>query len=166
MKDIFQSKVFKGIILGIAGLVILSFVFCMGVYVGTKRADFAFKWAEEYHRNFAGPKGGFFGDLAGGDFGNANGVFGQLIKIDGQNLTIKGVDNVEKIIVTGPKTSILYQRKNIKISDLKINENVVVIGDPDNNSQIQAELIRVMPMAPQNINPNLQNNQPLIPVQN
>ena len=46
------------------------------------------------------------------------------------------------------KTIIVYQRKNIKLSDLKIGESVVVIGDPNNKGQIQAELIRVVPTPP------------------
>lgn len=159
---LFQSKLFKGIVLGIAGLIILVFVFGLGVFVGTKKADFAFRWADEYHRNFGGPQGGFFGDMMGQDYTAANGVFGQIIKIDGQTLTIKGKDNVEKSILVSDKTSIVSQRKNIKLSDLKIDDNVVVIGDPNNNGQIQAELIRVMPAAasPQ-VTPSMMNNLPV-----
>ena len=79
--NIFESKLFKAIIISVAGLIILVFVFGLGILVGTKRADFSFRWAEEYHRNFGGPQGGFFGDMMGQDFTNANGVFGQIIKI-------------------------------------------------------------------------------------
>ena len=46
-EDIFQSKLFKGIVLGIAGFIILVFVFGLGVFVGAKRADFSFQWADE-----------------------------------------------------------------------------------------------------------------------
>ena len=151
--NIFESKVFKIIVLCIAGLIVLVFVFGLGIFVGTERANFSFRWADEYHRNFGGPQAGFFGDFVGQDrqFTNANGSFGQIIKIDSTSgtITIKGVDNVEKNILTTVKTTIIYQRKNIKLLDLKINENVVVIGDPDSNGQIQAELIRVMAPPPQ-----------------
>ncbi|MCX6718310.1 MAG: hypothetical protein NTY81_01760 [Candidatus Staskawiczbacteria bacterium] len=148
MKDILESKLFKIIILSIAGLIILGFVFSLGVFIGTKRAEFSFKWASQYHNNFAGPAGGFLGNaMMNEQFTEGNGVFGQIIKINGQTLTIKGADNVEKNILVGTQTTIVYQRKNIKLSELTINENVVVIGDPDNNGQIQAELIRVLPTA-------------------
>ena len=151
-KDILDSKLFKGIILGIACLIILGFVFSLGVYVGAKRADFSFKWADEYHRNFGGPQSGFFGDFMGmnNNFANPNGSFGQIISINNNILTVKDADgdNTEKTISVNDKTSIVYQRKNIKLSDLKVNENVVVIGSPDNNGQIQAELIRVLPPPP------------------
>ena len=78
----FQSNLFKGILLGIAGLGVLVFVFSLGVFVGSKRAEFSFKWADEYHRNFGGPQGGIFGEFMGMDkeLPNANGSFGQIIK--------------------------------------------------------------------------------------
>jgi hypothetical protein len=157
--NFFQSKLFKGVILGIAGLIILVFVFGLGVSVGTKKADFSFRWADEYHHNFGGPQGGFFGNMMGQDFTEANGVFGQIIKIDNQTLTIKGRDNVEKNILVGDKTAIIYQRKNIKISELKLDEVVVVIGDPNNSGQIEAELIRVLPSPLK----NSQNNNSISP---
>jgi hypothetical protein len=148
-KDILQSKLFKGIILGIAGLIILVFVFGLGVFVGCKRAEFSFRWAEAYHRNFAGPQEGFLGNFMGmmGEPANANGSFGQIIKIDltAQTLTIKDAGNIEKNILVSNKTTIIYQRKSIKLSGLKLNDNVVVIGEPDDGGQIQAELIRLMP---------------------
>jgi len=137
--------------LAIMGIIIFVFIFGLGVFVGTKRADFSFRWAEEYHKNFGGPQNGFFGNMMGNEFTDANGVFGQVIKIEGQILTIKGRDNVEKNILVTDETTIVYQKKNIKLSEVKIDESVIVIGDPDNNGQIQAELIRVLPMPPKNL---------------
>ena len=150
-KDIFESKLFRAIILSIAGLIILVFVFGLGVFVGTKRAEFSFRWADQYHRNFGGPQGGFFGDS--GESANANGSYGQIIKIDNNILTVKDNDgdNTEKSILIGGKTIIIYQRKNIKLSDLKTGDNVVVIGAPNSNGQIQAQLIRVMRSLPNNL---------------
>lgn len=149
-----NNKIFGIIILSVAGLVILCLVFGLGVYVGTKKADFSFRWAQAYHTNFGGPQGGFLGGMMGPqEFTEGNGVFGQIIKIDGQTLTIKGKDNVEKSVLISDKTTIIYQRKNIKVADLKINTSVVVIGDPNNNGQIQAELIRVIPVPPPPVSP-------------
>lgn len=152
MADFFQSKTLKWIILAIGALVVLVFVFCIGVFVGTERADFSFEWADQYHRNFAGPQGGFFGDFMGMDrqFTNANGIFGQIIAINNDVLTVKDNDgdNTEKNILANNKTTIILQKKNIKLSDLKIDDNIVVIGEPDNTGEIQAKLIRVMPALP------------------
>ena len=84
------------------------------------------------------------------DFTNANGVFGQIIKIDPAAgiITVKRVDNVEKTVLVSSKTSIVLQRKNIKISELDVDDNIVVIGNPNSNGQIEASLIRVMPPLP------------------
>jgi hypothetical protein len=147
--NFFQSNLFKGILLGIAGLGVLVFVFSLGVFVGSKKAEFSFKWADEYHRNFGGPQGGIFGDFMGMDreFPNANGSFGQIIKIDttANTLTIKDPSNVEKNILVDAKTNIVLQRNNIKLSDLKVDDNIVVVGEPNSSGQIEAVLIRVMP---------------------
>jgi len=153
--NIFDSKIFKTVVLSVAELIILALVFGLGIFVGTKKADFSFRWADEYHRNFGGPQGGFFGDLMNQDFTAANGVFGQIIKIDGQILTVNGKDNVEKSILISDKTIIHIQKKNEKLSDLKVGDSVNVIGDPNSSGQIQADLIRVIP-APPLANPNLQ----------
>lgn len=146
--NFFQSKLFKGIILGVAGLAALIFVFSLGLFVGARRADFSFRWAEAYHKNFAGPEGGFFENFKGREFIEPNGVFGQIININGQILTIKGGNDVEKIVLIGDKTIIKFQNQNLKLSDLKIEENIVVIGSPNDNGQIEAILIRVMPLLP------------------
>ena len=162
---LFQSKLFKGIILGICALMILAFVFSLGVFVGMKKADFSFRWADAYHRNFAGPRGGFFGDFMGmnRDFTNSNGVFGQIIKVNDGSLSVKDRDNTEKIILVSDKTSIIYLKKNIKLSDLKVGDNIVAIGEPNSNGQIQAGLIRVMPAPPNDIpSENPPSNSPSI----
>ena len=146
--NILDSKLVKRIVLGIICFIILAFVFGLGVFVGTQKADFSFKWADEYHHNFGGPQGGFFGNMMGGDFTNSNGVFGQIIKIDGQNITMKSRDNIEKNVLTDNKTTIVCQRNNIGVAGLKTGDSIVVIGDPTSNGQIKAALIRVMPAPP------------------
>jgi hypothetical protein len=153
--NILESKLFKAIVLSIAMLVILVFVFGLGVFVGTKKADFSFRWADQYHRNFGGPQGGFFNDMQGRQFTDANGVFGQIIKIDGQTLTIKGKENMEKSILVNEKTSIVRQTNNIKLSDLKTDDVVVVIGEPNDNGQIEAKLIRVLLLPPISFNTDI-----------
>ncbi|OGZ79112.1 MAG: hypothetical protein A2358_03970 [Candidatus Staskawiczbacteria bacterium RIFOXYB1_FULL_37_44] len=152
--NILESKLFKAIILSIAVLIILVFVFGLGVFVGTKKADFSFRWADQYHRNFGGPQRGFFGDIMGNQFTNSNGVFGQILKIDGQILIIKGRGNAEKSILVSDKTSIIRQRDNIKLFDLKTDDIVVVIGEPNDNGQIEAKLIRVLPPPPMTLRPD------------
>ncbi|MFA6227899.1 MAG: hypothetical protein WC668_01800 [Patescibacteria group bacterium] len=145
----FQSKVFLGIILGMMIFVLLLLVFQAGAFVGFKKAEFSYHWSENYQRNFAGPQRGFAEPFQGKDLINAHGTAGQIIKIDGSTIIIKGNDNVERAVLTKEDTVIRSLRDTIKTGDLKLNDLVVVIGDPATTSgQITAKLIRVMPTPP------------------
>ncbi len=151
----FQSKALKITLLALGAFIILLLVFQAGMAVGFRKANFSFRWAENYHENFAGPKGGFFGDFRrdfeGKDFIDSHGVFGSIIKIDlsigseQTTLVVKGANNVEKIILLKDDTTIECLRETIKPSDLKVDDQIVVIGEPNEAGQIEAKLIRVMP---------------------
>jgi hypothetical protein len=39
-------------------------------------------------------------------------------------------------------------RETVKISDLKVDDFVVVIGEPNDSGQIEAKFIRLLPPAP------------------
>jgi len=154
LENFLQSKLFKRIILGILVFLVILLVFKIGMVVGTRKADFSNRWSENYYNNFGGPRGGFLQQLDDRSLIDANGIFGQIIKIDsstnsGQALvTIKSKDNIEKLVVVNEQTSIKRLRDNLKINDLKINDFVVIIGEPNNSGQIEAKFIRVMPPPP------------------
>ena len=150
-KKLINHDILKKIIIGLVIIVIIMLIFEIGVRVGEKKAGFSYRWAEEYHRNFAGPQGGFFGDwrsFPGGDFINAHGVFGQIIKIDGLTIVMKGNDDAEKIVIVKEDTIIERLRETVKISDLKVDDFVVVIGEPNDSGQIEAKFIRLLPTPP------------------
>ena len=167
----FQSKVFKRVTLGVVAFIIILIVFGLGTFVGFRKANFSYRWGENYHQNFAGPRGGFFDDFGGRDFINAHGVIGQIIKIDpstgsthsnnsgqagspqassGQaaTLVIKGMDNIEKIVLIEDGTIIERLRETLKPANLKVDDTVVVIGQPNDAGQIEAKFIRLMPPPP------------------
>ena len=143
LNKFFQSKTFKTVLCVIGGLIVLLLVFGAGAFVGFKKASFSYQWGENYHRNFAGPRGGFLGDFEGKDFIEAHGIVGQIIKIDGSTLIVKGKDGVEKIVLVSDKTGINNRRETVKVSDLKVDDQVVIIGSPNEQGQIEAKLIRL-----------------------
>lgn len=145
--QIFQSKIFKGIAIGIGVLLILSIGFKVGFIVGAKKADFSCRWSDNYHRNFGGPAAGMMMGFKDREFVDANGTVGQIIQMTSSTLVVKGVNDVEKVILITDKTSIQRFRDTIKISDLTVNDNIVVIGQPNNDGQIEAKFVRVMPSA-------------------
>lgn len=143
----FQNRdILKWIIVGLAGFVVLILVFGAGIKVGTMKAKYSYRWAENYHKNFGGPRGGFLGDLKSfpqGDFINGHGVFGSIIKIDGNTIIAKDKDDVEKTILVSDSTIIQKGRERVKLPDLKVDEDIVIIGSPNEEGQIEAKLIRV-----------------------
>jgi hypothetical protein len=147
-----ESKAFGIILLSVAGLAVILFTFSIGVFIGSKKAEFSFRWAEQYHKNFAGPKEGFLGQVMGREFMEASGTFGHIVNIGEPNaqgqvliITQDARDNKEMNILVDQKTSVTYLKNNIKLSDLKINDNIIIIGQPNADGQIEARLIRVMP---------------------
>jgi len=148
IKKFFQNRdVFKWVIIGLASFVILVLVFGAGVKVGTLKARYSYRWAENYHRNFGGPRAGFLENFRQGfegkDFINSHGTFGSIIKIDGNTIIVKGKDDVEKTVIVSEKTIITTHRESLKVGDLKVDDQVVVIGSPNEEGQIEARLIRV-----------------------
>ncbi|KKS99545.1 MAG: hypothetical protein UV75_C0003G0021 [Candidatus Giovannonibacteria bacterium GW2011_GWA1_43_15] len=142
-----KQKNSKIIAISIGALILFLLVFKAGVFVGYKKASFSYKWGENYHRNFAGPREGFFGDLKRGfgdkDFIDAHGIFGTIIKIDGNIILIKGKDNVETAVLVSDTTVIRRGRETIKPADLKTDNHIVIIGSPTEQGQIDAKLIRL-----------------------
>lgn len=150
-KEFFQSKIFKTAIWIAAGIAVCLLIFAAGVSVGFRKANFSYKWGENYHRNFGGPRGGFLQEFRGGDFIEGHGTAGQIIKIDDlasistPSLVIKGAREAEKIILIKNDTVINRLRETIKPGDLKVDDYVVIIGKPNEAGQIEAKLIRIMP---------------------
>ena len=148
LQPFFKSKVFTGVLIGIGVAIGALLLFNLGMFVGYQKAGFSYRWSENYHRNFAGPKDGFMEEMNGQNFIDSHGIVGQIIKIEDGSLILKGQDGVEKIISLSTDTTIHRFRESIKESDLQMNDLIVVIGDPDNSGKIAAKLIRVLPPPP------------------
>lgn len=150
-KEFLQTKLFKTATRIVVGLVVCLLIFAVGVSVGFRKANFSYKWGENYHRNFGGPRGGFLKEFRGGDFIEGHGTAGQIIKIDDvtststPSLVIKGSREAEKIILIKNDTVINRLKETAKPGDLKVDDYVVVIGKPNEAGQIEAKLIRIMP---------------------
>ncbi len=143
-----KSKIF------IAGAVILGIIILMlgsfagGVFVGFHKAKFSCDWEKNYERNFMGSKrGGLISPMMrkfeGRDFRNAHGLAGTIISIMDNNIIVKDKDGKENTVAVTDKTLIKSRRDNLKLSDLKTDDQVVVMGSPDENGVVSASLIRV-----------------------
>jgi hypothetical protein len=154
MENLIKSKITKIILISVAGVAAALLVFKLGVFVGYGKANFSYRWGESYHRNFAGPRGGFMDGMMRGNsllnprennFVSAHGTFGKILQIDNNELIISTGDNAEKTIVVDAKTTVRRGMQAVATSDIKVGENVVVIGSPVDGGKITAQLIRIFP---------------------
>lgn len=146
-EEFIRSKKFKIISLIAGGIILLAIVFGLGVFAGLEKADFSYRFSDNYFRTFGGPPGpgsGHFFVYMDRGFKDAHGTDGQILKISGDTVTIKARNGVETNILVKTDTSIKSGGSNIQLSDLKVNDNIVVIGSPDDQGQVQAKLIRVL----------------------
>lgn len=146
-----KNDVLKLIIIGLAAFIIILLALGIGMRIGTGKARFSCHWAENYHRNFGGPKTGFMQDwrqFPGGDFIEGHGSIGEIIKINENDFVIKDRGNTEKIILVEKDTVINRLRETIKLTDLKVGDYAVIIGSPNDSGQIIAKLIRILPTPP------------------
>ena len=153
----------------IGAVLIALFSFAAGMHIGLKKAKFSYRWGENYERNFIGPRPGkmgpdfkdrgpmgFFRDFGGKDFRNAYGLSGTILSIADNKLIIKDRDEKENTVAVTDKTIIKQRRDTLKISDLKTDDIVVVVGNPDDSGVINADIIRVFDSFG---NPNNSNTQ-------
>ncbi len=148
--NVFKSKAFKIVTCILVSLIILLITFSVGVNVGFEKANFSYNWRDNYNNNILQqgiepPFNGRFKDQNMG-FIHSNGSAGEIIKINSDgSLIIKDIDNTEKTVVINNLTTIRMFNQNIKIEDLGVGQNVVIIGEPNSSGEIEARLIRVMP---------------------
>lgn len=157
--DAKKSNALKITLIVIGEILLLFIVFSSGVAVGLKKAHFSYKFGENYERNFMGPhfdmknenKPGFFGKMPpdfmreaeGRDFRNAHGISGTIISISEINIIIKDRGDKENTVTVTDKTLIKSRRDDLKITDLKTGDEIVVMGSPAENGTVSASLIRV-----------------------
>lgn len=145
-KKIGHSKLFISLVTVLAGLIILIGVFALGINVGFHKTRFSDDWVKNYPKNFAVPPGGFYpvalppqNSLFG-----SHGLAGSILTVSGNTLTIKSSDNSEKTVIVSPTTAIREDFADVKAAQLAVNQQVVVIGEPNAQGQIEAKFIRVM----------------------
>jgi len=138
-----DSKIYKFILINIGILIVLLLVLRLGMLVGMEKERFSNRWLGNYPCNFGGPREGMMGNFPG-EF-KSHGDFGKIIKIALPTIDIKGDNDVEKVVSIKDDTIIEHAREKISSSNLKVGDQIVVIGSANNAGQIEAKLIRVMP---------------------
>jgi len=130
----------------LSGLIILILVLALGINIGRHEERFTRDWAQNYPGNFGGPKS-FSLQINPGDRPvQPHGLFGAVISkaTDNKSIVVKGDRDVEKTVLLDDSTIIEKAMNTLKAADLKVNDSVIVIGEPNQQGQIDAKLIRVI----------------------
>ena len=138
-----KSKKLKVALTTLAAIIALLFIFQAGEALGERKARFSYRWGENYHRIFGGPRGGFFKDFNSRDFLNSHGVFGVILTIDGAAMVVKSNADIEQSVLISPATTIRRGRTAATRADLVPDTRVIVIGSPNAQGQVEAKFIRV-----------------------
>ncbi|MFA6227421.1 MAG: hypothetical protein WC631_03020 [Candidatus Paceibacterota bacterium] len=145
IKEIIKESKVKKVVFILGCFVAALIIFQVGMFVGFKKASFSFRMGEQYYRQMNGRPDDIFMGMNRGDFGNSHGAIGEIVSINLPLFVVADKDGVEKTIVIGTSTDIRQFRDSIEADDLKINNIVTVIGNPNENAEVEAKLIRVMP---------------------
>ena len=144
IKETFKSKTLLVFLCAIAAIVLALLIFSAGVTVGFRKASFMRAWGDNYTRNF-----GFTPNIPsfGGDnLPNSNGAVGRIVQINLPEIIVADKSNTEKIVLIGGDTRIEKMRNPVSSDNLKVDDFVVVIGNPNEQGQLEAKFIRIMPV--------------------
>lgn len=155
IKSFAESKNFKKLIYAIGIVFIIFLIFQLGMIVGFRSASFSNDWGNNYERNF-GPihKTPPLVKDNLRDLPNAHGAIGKIIKIEFPNIVVLDKDQTEKVVVIKDDTNILERKDKITENSLIVDQFIIVIGNPNDQGQIEAKLIRIIP-SPEEINLNM-----------
>lgn len=148
IKEYIQSKIFRGILVGILITIILLIIFQAGVAVGERRASFAYRFGNNFEKNFRDPRGGGFmqeGFPGGANMPSGHGAVGKIVSIALPLVVVAGPDNLEKTVVIGDTTEIREFQETIKADELTVGDFIIVLGTPNDEGQVDAKLIRLAP---------------------
>lgn len=145
IQRIFRARSFQKALIVVGVLFLFVIVFEAGILVGFKKAKFSSLLGDNYYRAFERKEEKSMRKVFGDRLPTSHGSAGQVIKISNDSFIVEDREGIEKTIVFGPNTLIKKSKDSLATSSLSQGDFVVVIGTPNDNSEIKAELIRVMP---------------------
>jgi len=150
IKNVLKNTKVKCTIYTLVCVFVALIIFQAGVFVGFKKASYSFRTGEQYFRQMNGKPTGTFMGIGKDDFTNSHGAIGKILTIKLPLIIVSDRDNVEKTVIVSTSTDIREMKNQLTAQDLKINDFITVIGEPNTNAEIDAKLIRIMPI-PENL---------------
>ncbi len=145
IKERLQSRSVRNIIATVGIVLMLLIAFWAGMQIGFSKAAFSYHFGDDYYGAF-GPNNIHHGmGVIPDDISAAHGVSGKIVSISLPTIVVADQDNVEKTVSISSDTIIRKLRTTISPGDLSPGDLIVVIGSPDNKTEIGATFIRVLP---------------------
>lgn len=131
MKD--KRNILIGIVIGAILAVVILIVFFLGIFIGRRENRFfPYFGGRHMYRDFI-PK----------DFGH--GAIGTIESLGENTLVVRDRSGTLKTVLVDNQTQIRRGRTSINFTELAKDEQVIVLGDPEEKEgAIKARLIRVM----------------------
>lgn len=146
MKEMLKSPIWKSgfskIILIIGGVVVVIIIFLIGENVGYHKAEFSYRFGNNYSRIFGRRTPGMIFD--DNTLLEDNGASGMIVKISLPEIFLEGDNGVEQIITLANNSLVKEFRATIASSSLKVGDEIIVLGEPGMNGAIKAGLVRVI----------------------
>lgn len=143
MNSFLESKKVRIVIFTLGGIAAVLLIFGAGIAVGYQKAIFSSNWGMNYERNFfGGPPPGMLGAI-GQRVPNTHGVTGEVIDVANSSFSVKDADNDEQSIAVTSDTVIREMNETVSVGELEPGSQVVVIGAPNPNGQVEARFVRV-----------------------
>lgn len=146
VKELLRSQTFQGVIVGVTASIIALVIFQAGVFVGFRKAAFMHRFRDVEHHD-GGSRGAFF-DMpvrGPGKFISSDGAAGKVVSVSLPTFVVADHANVEKVVRVGGDTLIRRFDQEIRPEDIAVDEFIVVLGKPNEQSEIDAKLIRILP---------------------
>ncbi len=144
LKAYTQSQMFRKILAGVGAAIVALLIFQAGMHVGYRKAAFSYRFGDNYYRVFGDHGRKPLRGSHRGGFMESNGAIGKIVSIDLPTFVVAS-DNVEKVVSIGENTHIRHRDAAATPADLKVDDSVVVFGPLNEESQIEARLIRIVP---------------------
>jgi len=152
LSNVSKLKIFKIVVCVFGCLVVAILIFRAGMFAGIEKASFGENWESNYFKNFGIENINNNGENSGvavknfDNFPNPHGAVGKILKIGNNSIVVlDDKDFTEKNVIISSDTIIKSVRENISFDQLNVDDFVVIIGRPNEDGQIEAKLIRVMP---------------------
>lgn len=151
IKEYLKSSNFKGILVGLCLAIVILIIFETGVAFGYHRANFRNHFGDNFNKNFVEPQFREFPNNMMKPSSFSFNCIGPILAINGEKIIVSDQDKLEKTVIINKETRIREFQSEIKPADLRVGDQIIIIGQPNSKAEIEARLIRRLPSPPTQI---------------